>query len=166
MATSTTSSPTEVPVCDPGHDLDEERKLTPELEALRLPTHWSQLGVMHVLVVEDDAMQQEMLRALFDAANKANEGAVMFQVAMAGCASEAMDLLYDNDAPHFQLIMLDLVLPDQMGTELLPRIRERVGPDVAIVMASVHSKVRAKATPESHDRVPRRRRRARPQPHL
>ena len=43
------------------------------------PTPALPLGLLRVLVVEDDKMQQEALFDLFDVANKKNQGVVTFE---------------------------------------------------------------------------------------
>ena len=46
----------------------------------------------------------------------------------------------------FNIILLDAILPDVNGYDLLPRLREVAGPLVAVLMLSAHVEVRA------HDR--------------
>ena len=40
---------------------------------------------------------------------------------------------------EFNLILLDVIMPDVNGYEVLPEMRSLVGEQVAIVMASAHS---------------------------
>lgn len=101
--------------------------------------HVSRLGVIRVLMVEDDVLQQMTLQQLFEVANEKNEGAVTFDVTTVGSATEALTLLSED--VHFSLILLDMLLPDHNGYDVLPRLREKVGDEVAIVMASVESHI-------------------------
>ena len=154
-----------------------------------------QMGTVRVLVVEDDKPQQMILQTLFEKANKANEGLVVFEISsvslatsrerhppmfvrictfvpgrsmhcalprcalisssehsclpclrvtVVGSAAEALSLLRSSSGqPPFDLILLDLMLPDKNGYEVLPELRALVGSNTAIVIASAHSHVRA-----------------------
>ena len=79
------------------------------------------------------------MRILFDEANRKNDGVVEFDLTVVGSAAEAMTLLRAPDTERFDLILLDMLLPDTTGDELLPDLRSMVGEDVTIVMASAHS---------------------------
>ena len=57
-------------------------------------------------------------------------------------AAAALEEAKRNGERHFHLILLDMILPDQNGCEVLPQLRAAVGNDVAIVMASSDSHVR------------------------
>ena len=57
-------------------------------------------------------------------------------------AAEALEEARANSERHFHLILLDMILPDRSGCEILPQLRAAVGDDVAIVMASSDSHVR------------------------
>ena len=76
---------------------------------------------------------------LFAEANRKNDGAVEFDLTVVGSAAEAMALLAAPGTERFDLILLDMMLPDTTGDELLPDLRSMVGEDVTIVMASAHS---------------------------
>ena len=64
----------------------------------------SNLGTMHILVVEDDAVQRQVLGVLFQKANEKNQNAIMFEVTYCGCGNEAIALLAAPDTPNFHLI--------------------------------------------------------------
>ena len=137
--------------------------------------HVSSLGTVRVLIVEDDVLQQQTLNELFAAANTKNEGAVTFEVtskcitaripqhprthaplasrnalAAVSSAGEAISKVQECTHSHFNLVLLDMLLPDQNGYDLIPQLRGLLGDDVAIVMASAHSHVRARRRPPSH----------------
>ena len=98
--------------------------------------HVSSLGTFRVLLVEDDSLQRLQIAALFDAANRKNNGAVKFELTMAESAAEAVRKL--TNAPRlFNLVLLDMLLPDQNGFDVLPVLRQ-VDDDVAIVIVSAH----------------------------
>jgi len=103
--------------------------------------HISVMGTVSVLVVEDDPLQQASIGLLFEQANEKNCGAVVFQYVLVSTASEAVDALRADDAPAFNLILLDLILPDQPAFELLPTVRQLVGSEVAIIIASAHTQL-------------------------
>ena len=54
------------------------------------------------------------------------------------CAGTAAAVLERLDGPAFSVALLDIVLPDQSGTGLLGRIKER-SPDTEVVMMSSHA---------------------------
>ena len=76
-----------------------------------------ELGTYEVLVVEDDPAQRDLLSKLFDAANTKNLGVVTFNVEMVDCGRAALETTR-VDGSRFQLILLDLVLPDIAGQEV------------------------------------------------
>lgn len=102
--------------------------------------HVSSLGTVNILLVEDDENQRVAILALFEAANEKNGGSVAFSVTTASNGSEALDFV-TSDPSRFNLILLDMMLPDTNGYDLLPRLRSVVGGDVAIVMASANSQM-------------------------
>ena len=57
-------------------------------------------------------------------------------------ATEALDVLKGVPSDHFHLILLDMLLPDRNGYDILPQMRKLIGPNVAVVMASANSHVR------------------------
>lgn len=79
-----------------------------------------------VLVVEDEGLIRALaIDLLLDLDMVADE---------AGTAGEALDLLRINDA-GYELIFLDIGLPDLHGDELVRRIRKR-HPDLPLLIAS------------------------------
>ena len=64
-------------------------------------------------------------------------------MSVAGSAAAALAILVRNGMTHFHIILLDQILPDARGTELLPQLRALVGEETAVLIVSVHSHVRA-----------------------
>jgi diguanylate cyclase (GGDEF)-like protein len=85
------------------------------LKILR-PIAASDSGKLGVLVVEDDPDMARVLQMRLAAANR--------EVFLAGSATEAERILEEQEVA---LIILDLVLPDRDGRNLLIRLRERPG---------------------------------------
>ena len=83
-----------------------------------------------LLVVEDDRASRDSLRRLF-----AHKGWV---VTVANTVAEAMDSL--NPPPH--CILLDLMLPDGAGEEILRKVREEDIPSKVAVCTGVDDPVR------------------------
>ena len=72
-----------------------------------------------VLVIEDDKAQQDTLNELFTAVNTtATEFA--YAISCAGSASAALEIIRLPGTRRFDLIILDIELPDMHGTHLLP----------------------------------------------
>lgn len=94
--------------------------------------------VISVLVVEDDEFQRANLDVMFESANKTNK-AVHFIVTIVDSASAALQLLQQTK-PRVDLVLLDVYLApgERNGLEMLPDVREAVGPRCAIVMLSAH----------------------------
>jgi len=99
------------------------------------------VGTINVLVVEDDEMQRLVLDKLFTAANGKNDGIVTFDVTFAATAAEAVATLEAPKCVQFSIILLDMMLPDLNGYDLLPKIRALVGESVAILVASLHTQI-------------------------
>ena len=99
------------------------------------------MGTLSVLVVEDDELQRNMLAELFQTANAKKWESVTFEVQMVANGKEALDLLASN-GQLFDLILLDLMLPDIHGDELLPELRELCTTTTAIIILSAHLHVR------------------------
>ena len=106
-----------------------------------LPVLARLLGTVRVLVVEDDSMQREILKGLFDAANDANKNMVKFEVQMVCSATETLTEMRRVGASHYHIILLDCCLPDQNAFELLPELRATANEDTAIIIASVHAQM-------------------------
>jgi CheY-like chemotaxis protein len=79
-----------------------------------------------VLVVDDDAGLREFIRA-----NLESEG---YSVREAGSASEGLAAL-DEEPPD--LILLDVLMPQMDGWEMLSRVQERHGVDVIMYSGTV-----------------------------
>ena len=113
----------------------------PQLSAMADDENVSPLGVVRILLVEDEMMQRMAIEALFDAANEKNGASLTFVVTSATNAVEALARVTE-DPTGFDLILLDVLLPDTNGYDLLPALRRIVGGDVAIVMASANSQMK------------------------
>ena len=61
----------------------------------------------------------------------------VFSLTMAGSGEEALNVL--RGGAKFNLILLDVLMPNQNGYTVLPEMRRIVGETVAIVMQSAHS---------------------------
>ena len=110
----------------------------PSWTAGQAPYPVARLGRVRILLVEDDEQQLHLIKTYFDRANEKEEEAVTFIVSCASSAEEAMAAIKSET---FDLILLDMLLPDLNGYDLLPALRDRVGSDCAIVMCSVDSQM-------------------------
>lgn len=89
---------------------------------------------MKVLIVEDDTNIAESLRSHLEAES--------FAVDVAGTAGDGIRLGSTND---YDLVILDLTLPDKEGGEVVVRLRERSNPPPILVLTVISdssSKVR------------------------
>jgi len=93
------------------------------------------IGTFHVLIVEDDAMQQYCLQEIFQVANLSSRN-VQFVTSFASSSAEAMVKL---SMFVFDLVLLDIMLPGASGEDILEDIRALLGDTVAIVMVSCHA---------------------------
>ena len=109
-----------------------------DLDILSTTPQPSHVGTVRVLVVEDDPLQQTALAGLFEGANRKIDGMVRYEVVFADNGAQTLQILSEQT---FSLILLDLLLPDIQGQELIPTIREIVGIDVAIVIATAYSHI-------------------------
>jgi DNA-binding response OmpR family regulator len=91
----------------------EESASSPESGPGETPAETNGNAVMNVLIVEDDAQVAGLLHRLVREWGHA--------ASIASTGMEALDRL--RDAP-FDLVLLDVFLPDANGDELLPRINE------------------------------------------
>jgi two-component system phosphate regulon sensor histidine kinase PhoR len=80
-----------------------------------------------ILVVDDEKFFQDLMANILS-----EEG---YQVQIAGSGEDALKACSEGD---FQVVVMDLVLPDIMGTEVLARVRER-DPDVAVIMVTAYA---------------------------
>jgi DNA-binding NtrC family response regulator len=69
-----------------------------------------------VLIVDDDPVQRRLLQNMVEKAG--------YQVATADSGEAAIGLMMAPDGPHFECIVLDLVMPDLDGLSVLGRMRE------------------------------------------
>jgi CheY-like chemotaxis protein len=69
-----------------------------------------------VLIVDDDPVQRRLLQNMVEKAG--------YQVATADSGEAAVGLIMAPDGPHFECIVLDLVMPDLDGLGVLGRMRE------------------------------------------
>ena len=101
------------------------------LAALRAATSDADSGQSAILVIEDDLLSARLVeRALTGPGRK---------VLVAGSVAQAEEALRENDVA---LILLDLILPDQDGRQLLVRLRERprtAGTPVFVMSAKLGS---------------------------
>src|SRR5581483_2321327 len=79
-----------------------------------------------VLTVEDDAHDRQWLASTLTAAG--------YSVEAAANGDEALRLLNER---QFSAVILDLMLPDMSGWEVLRRTREGINRDVPVVVVSV-----------------------------
>jgi len=77
-------------------------------------------------------------RSLFDAANVWNDGFVTFVVDIAGNAADALSRVAANPS-RYSLILLDMLLPDTNGYDMLPKLHSLTTNNAAVVMASANS---------------------------
>ena len=84
---------------------------------------------MNILIVDDEEVLQDVLRALIE-----QEG---HQALSCRTGSEALELL---EREEVDLVLLDLMLPDMRGQEVLRRIREQ-DPDQVVVIITAYSSI-------------------------
>jgi DNA-binding NtrC family response regulator len=82
-----------------------------------------------VLIVDDDPVQRRLLQNLVE-----NAG---YQVATADSGEVAIGLMTASDGPHFECIVLDLVMPDLDGMGVLGRMRE-AGIAIPVIVQTAH----------------------------
>ena len=87
-----------------------------------------------ILVVDDEKFFQDLMANIL-----MEEG---YQVQVVGCGEDALKACYEGG---FQVVVMDLVLPDIMGTEVLARVRER-DPDVAVIMVTAYASMESAIT--------------------
>jgi len=101
--------------------------------------------VVLILMVEDDPMQQSVLKMLFTKANDLNAGFVSFAVTAVGSGTDALASVRAQEQQgrrKFDLILLDFVLGDMTGDHMVKPLREMLGDGAAIVMTSAHGEAR------------------------
>src|SRR5437763_1897219 len=97
----------------------EERKEFAEEAAPAVPNH-----KVNILVVDDEDGARETLADIFEEMG--------YHTETAATAQEALDLLARR---FFNIALLDIRLPDALGTMVLERIRE-IHPDTKCIMAT------------------------------
>jgi DNA-binding response OmpR family regulator len=86
------------------------------------------MGINHtVLIIDDEPNLRHSLGLILKRAG--------YIVTTAGNAAEALQLL---QAGAFDLVFLDIKLPDQSGTQLLPQIRD-LYPDMPVMILTAHA---------------------------
>jgi len=85
------------------------------------------LQVGPILVVDDEKFFQDLMANIL-----IEEG---YKVQVVGSGEDALKACCDE---VFQVVVMDLVLPDIMGTEVLARVRER-DPDIAVIMVTAYA---------------------------
>src|SRR5947208_10039414 len=88
----------------------------------------------HVLVADDEPLIRQSIRAVL-----AQEG---FEVTVAGSGSEAW-VRFQEDRPD--LVLLDLVLGDANGLDLLRRMRQEAA-DTKVIVISAHGSIESAVT--------------------
>ena len=86
-------------------------------------------GVGSVLVIDDEPVLQDVLGTLLRGAG--------FDVHGATSAAAGLELLHDEE---FDVVLLDLMLPDRPGLELLPEIKTH-DPQLPVVVITAYSSV-------------------------
>ncbi|MDP6544050.1 MAG: response regulator [Phycisphaerae bacterium] len=86
----------------------------------------SEAGGRHVLVVDDEDGVLDVT-----AQGLRGEG---YQVSICNNPTQALEL-YEDDHEHIDLVIVDMVMPDMSGVELLDKIRD-IDPDVPVVLSS------------------------------
>jgi two-component system phosphate regulon sensor histidine kinase PhoR len=89
------------------------------------PNNSQQVGP--VLVVDDEKFFQDLISGIL-----LEEG---YEVDIAGSGEEALEACEEG---RYTVIVMDLVLPDIIGTEVLARVRER-DPDIAVIMITAYA---------------------------
>lgn len=80
-----------------------------------------------VLVVDDEQFFRDLMTNVLT-----GEG---FEVHTAASGAEALDLF---EPGRYPVVIMDLVLPDMLGTEVLPRIKDK-DPSVAVIMVTAYA---------------------------
>jgi len=80
-----------------------------------------------ILIVDDDESSRSILSLMLERAG--------YETETAGTGQEALDKAQEK---FFNLILLDIMLPDVKGTELLATLKE-MHPDTAVIMATAYA---------------------------
>jgi len=92
-------------------------------------------GPLRVLIVEDDASNREVVRMVLEMSGH--------RVFSAGSGGEALERAAEGP---FDVVLLDLKLPDQSGGEISAALRARLSPAPRIIITSGTSIDAAEAT--------------------
>ncbi len=93
---------------------------------------------MRALVIEDDPNQQQGLAARFSVVNDTNTDQLLFDLTFVSTGQEALDTLSEQREPGFDIILVDIGLPDMSGADLLKPIRMHVGQSTTVIVLSIH----------------------------
>ena len=97
--------------------------------------------VLRVLIAEDEQFQRSTLEALFKTANSSLHGSVYYDAHLVSSASEVLETLRrDID---WQLVILDIFMPDRCGDEIIGEVRSVLGEKVPLLMISAVSEMGA-----------------------
>lgn len=80
-----------------------------------------------ILVVDDERFFQDLMAGILE-----HEG---YRVHIVGNGEEALKACSEG---QYQVVVMDLVLPDIMGTEVLARVKEK-DPDIAVIMVTAYA---------------------------
>ena len=94
----------------------------------------SALPRLRVLVAEDEAFHRDAFEALFQRANKRLEGRLRFEVTQVTSAAGVLETL--RNSTDWQLVLLDVYMPDIMGHEIIEDVRNALGDKVPVLMVS------------------------------
>lgn len=88
-------------------------------------------GKTTILVVEDEEHVRKLLQRILEDAG--------YNVLMAGSGQEALDKLAQSENQEPQLILLDIMMPELNGFQVLERIRKRS--DIPVMMLTAKQEV-------------------------
>ena len=100
-----------------------------------------------VLCIDDDVFHSKVLSGYFEQANASMDGSIVYDVHTVSSGDEALAAVQPprNLAPD--IVLMDVVMDDIMGDELLPKMRQILGDTAAIVMASIIDQVPLQSPP-------------------
>ena len=101
----------------------------------------SALPRLRVLVAEDEAFHRDAFEALFQRANKRLEGRLRFEVTQVTSAAGVLETL--RNSTDWQLVLLDVYMPDIMGHEIIEDVRNALGDKVPVLMVSAGAELGA-----------------------
>lgn len=93
------------------------------------------IAILKVLLAEDELFQREAFAAIFEAANKRLMcQRIQFELTQVASATAVLELLAETT--DWQLVLLDVVMPDVCGTEIIQDVRATLGDTVPVLMIS------------------------------